>query len=347
MNNNHSILLVEPVYPSAWNAEPLWYKDAFSQRGFRVIPFRIPFRHTHEYASYPSANKVLRFRLNQLVKDEKPDVAFIIHGGGYWTKEMIWDLKNSGVTVIYYNPDEPMLFNSISRYLAPHADVVLAFPKMKAVYKTQLNIDIEEFFYCVDPAIITAKDSSPLIKCDILMTGMVDSSRKKTRGDMFYALHKAGIGDVRYYGPADKNDIGDLKQIHYGSIANNALHSKIIHGTKIIFNYCQELLPADSNSEYPDLFQSVSGRVFDGAAAKKIVLTNNFIDLDKAFDATAEVVIYKDIDDAIDTARFYLNNASEREMVSKNAELRALSDHTVEARIKTIENILVKSGVAS
>jgi len=249
---------------------------------------------------------------------------------------MIMDLQDAGVRTIYYNPDDPMLFDAVSKHLASVCDHVLAFPKIIPTYKEELGIDAIPFFYCVDPVIV--KEGAPIdaLKSDILLTGNIDMNRKKTRGEYIHALHKAQIGTVAYYGPNHLREVSYLRDIYRGELSGNEEHSHVVNSTKIIFHYTQELTESDYRETIPDRFQSVSGRVFDGAAAGKLVMTNNFADLEKAFEIGAEVVVYDDIEDAIEKARYYLLHDEEREAIARAGQKRALRDHTVMERVETI-----------
>lgn len=336
----HSILISRNATQKNWTYEPEWYSEAFRNLGHKVFNLDIFFRSQHVYAPYPSASRVLRHRLKKMVRKHDISVVFLIHGGGYWTKEMLMDLKEEGIKVIYYNPDDPMLFDAVSKYLAPYCDVVFSFPKVRETYKKYLGINTQDFFYCVDPFV--EQDEEPSFSqerayaSDILITGNIDCNRKKTRGDYLLALHRSGACKVAYYGPSRVNEIGELRELYKGEITDNKLQNTIIRSSKIIFHYTQEIPVEERKDTFLDDFQSVSGRLLDGAAAGRLVMTNYFVDLEKAFDIGKEIVVYNSIPDAIEKAKYYLHHDEERIKIAEFGREKALSCHTVRKRAETV-----------
>ena len=306
----------------------------------------IPHWRSHAFNDYPSLTQTNLYRIRKLLSREVPDLAFIIHGGGYWSGEMLRVLKQAAVQTVYYNPDDPMLFNAVSRHIAPHVDHVLAFPKVAECYQRELSIQAEPFFYCVDPAVVFGDEpdcgEKKAYESDIVLTGNIDANRKKTRGDYVWALHEAGAGTVAFYGPPPRYPSEKLMSLYRGSIADNCMNNRVIRSSKIVFHYTQELEDEERHTSMPDYYQSLSGRILDGAAAGRLVMTNYFADLEKAFDIGSEVIVYDSVDDAIRKARYYLTHAKEREKIAAAARKRALTDHVVEQRVKQIENILDK-----
>ena len=336
-----SFLIAQNGFEDNWSVEPVWYKNTFESLGCKVIPFYIPFYSTHSYNTYPSATRVLRHRLKSILEENQIDVAFIIHGGGYWSYEMIGDLRDKGVLTIYYNPDDPMLFNSVSRFIAPHCDVVLAFPKVVPVYEKELGIKAHPFHYCMDPAIEFCKNNfSAYYASDVTVAGNIDSNRKRLRGEFLLAIKEAGFCDVAYYGINRLDEFPELKPIYRGDLLNNQEHARALRSSKIVFHYAQELTNEEYVDGLSDRFQSISGRHFDGAGAGSLVLTNYFVDLETGFDIGKELVVYYSLQDAIDKIRYYLKHEDERIKIAEAGRKRALKDHIISIRAKQIFSFL-------
>jgi len=354
MMKKYKIVILRRNIGEIWTTINDWFIDAFRNLGHEVIALNIPYKGNHQYNPYPSITATNRYRLNKIIKKYQPDVAFIIHGGGYWTREMIQDMKKAGMYVVYYNPDDPMIFDYVSREIAPYCDLVLTFPKVIKTYEKELNIKAEEFFYCVDPDIVDDVPLTALEKkkygSDIVLTGAIDDNRKKIRRDYLYELYKANIGDVAYYGPSSLEHIGPVKPIYRGKLKDNKENSKVNRAAKIVFHYTQELTLKEQKDTIPDKLQSISGRVLDATAAGALLMTNYFIDLEKAFDVEREVVVYDGIEDAIEKACYYLTHEKERNKIALAGQDRALREHTVMERatfiIRHLQDAFKKSAIS-
>ena len=240
------ILITVKGYEHQWGIEQDWYIPAFEKKGHKVIPFCIPYKPSSDYLKDTKKVNWYKKLLVEILYKEKPDVAFIIHGGGSWNPEMMLELKKRGVIIIYYNQDDPMYFNTLSKYLAPYADYVFAFPKVKETYKKELGINTYDIFYSIDPAVENGREPDRVeyekYKCDILMTGSVFGERKRKRADLFYKLHKSAVGKCCYYGGSCSPQL-EIYKIYKGPIKDNKEQNLILRSSKIIFHYAKfELL---------------------------------------------------------------------------------------------------------
>lgn len=329
-----------------WTTINDWFIWGFRELGHTVIPVNIPYLGAHTYNPLPSVTMTHHYRLMKMIERYEADTLFIIHGGGYWTKEMIEDSQARGLKVVYFNPDDPMLFKPVSCFIAPFCDLVLVFPKVVELYKRELGIEAQPFFYCIDPAVekgpVPDKKEKERYQTDILMTGVINSARKKTRGEMLSRLSGSGAGKVAFYGPKTVDLPEDLKSIYRGEIVDNRVHNLILRSAKIIFHYTQELLPEEAGAYMLDGFQSVSGRLLEGAAAGSLVMTNYFVDLEKAFCIGKEIVVYESIEDAIEKAGFYLRNDDKRMAIAAAGQKRAMNEHRAIDRARFILECLEK-----
>lgn len=338
-----TVLIARRNTGDAWTTINDWFIHGFRQAGHHVVPLHIPYWGAHAYNPCPSITMTNRIRLNHALDKYNPHMVFIIHGGGYWTKEMIEDIKQRGIHTIYFNPDDPMLFRPVSRFIAPHCHTVLAFPKMVETYKQELGIEAHPFFYCLDPDIETGPapgdETRQKYAADILMTGIINNHRKKRRAELLQGLHDAQIGTVAHYGPPSTDAPPEIEHLYRGQIADNKVHNLILRSARIVFHYTQELLPHEQGHYLPDAFQSLSGRLLDGTAAGCLVMTNHFEDLELAFQPGQEVVVYKDAGDAVEKARYYLQHEDERKRIAIAGQKRVLAQHAVGQRIKQIFSI--------
>lgn len=342
-----NVLILRRNIGDTWTTINDWFCYGFERAGHAVTALNIPHWGSHRFNDYPSLTRTNLYRIRKLLSRQTFDLAFILHGGGYWSTEMLRELKQASVATVYYNPDDPMLFNAVSCHIAPYVDHVLTFPKVVDRYKDELGIDAIPFFYCVDPDVEYGEAPTTREKndyaSDIVLTGNIDVCRKKKRGDYLIALHEASVGSVALYGPPPRHPSEKIQAIYKGTIDDNKMNNSVMRSSKIVFHYTQELQDEEWHLSIPDRYQSVSGRIFDGAAAGRLVMTNYFADLEKAFEIGKELVTYEGIDDAIEKARYYLRHGDERKKIAAAGKKRALHGHTVMDRIKQIEAILAQT----
>lgn len=318
----------------SWIAEPEWYTDAFRSVFSEVAEFKIPYRQTHTYSPYPSAEEVLTYRLKKFIEREKPDACFVIHGGGIWNSSHFRLMKKMGVFVIYYNPDDPMLFGEISMKLAPHSSLNLAFPKAVPLYRELAGVEAMPFFYCTDPEVAELKGEKER-DIDILFTGNLNSKSKSRRREIIEELVKSFGDKMHVYGPMP-DETEKISSFWKGEIKNNREHAEILRRARIVIHYTQE---TDSNEKQIELcgdnMQSVSGRVFDATASGCLLMTNYFEDLYSAY-SEDEVVVYNDTKDLISKIEYYLSNENERAMIADKGKVKAVKSHSVISRAEYI-----------
>lgn len=83
---------------------------------------------------------------------------------------------------------------------------------------------------------------------------------------------------------------------------------------------------------------AVNQRVFDVPMSGSFLITDNQPDLQNLFEIDKEVVIYESIDDLNNKIKYYLNNESQRNLISSKARDRILKAHTYENRVDFIIN---------
>jgi spore maturation protein CgeB len=94
--------------------------------------------------------------------------------------------------------------------------------------------------------------------------------------------------------------------------------------------------------EYPlsddGLFYQVKGRLFQGAGAGAMVLTDYYPELDEMFDVGREVVAFRfgDTNELREKLTWFLSHDSERERIAHAGLARAHREHTFSARIQQI-----------
>jgi spore maturation protein CgeB len=86
--------------------------------------------------------------------------------------------------------------------------------------------------------------------------------------------------------------------------------------------------------------QQIKGRNFEIPACGGFQLSGHAPYLDDYFEPDREIVLYEDVDDLIDRARFYLANDAARSKIAAAGHARATGEHTYAHRFRQIFDIL-------
>lgn len=81
-------------------------------------------------------------------------------------------------------------------------------------------------------------------------------------------------------------------------------------------------------------------RDFDGPMSGSLYLTTPNPDLAELYDIGREIVVYDDLADCIAKIKYYLGHDTERERIAAAGRIRAIRDHTWDARISRIFDLL-------
>lgn len=83
-------------------------------------------------------------------------------------------------------------------------------------------------------------------------------------------------------------------------------------------------------------------RMFDATAMGALLLTDQKDNMNEFFNVGSEVVVYKNSDDLVKKAKFYLQHDKERKKIAKAGQKRTLKEHTYKIRMKELNSILLK-----
>lgn len=102
---------------------------------------------------------------------------------------------------------------------------------------------------------------------------------------------------------------------------------KICNQSKIVFNI--------SFSSKGNTIQ-IKGRDFEVPGCGSLLLTKNSEEISRYFIPNKEVVVYKDVKDAVNKIKYYLKNEAEKERIVKNGYESVLKNHTYKKRFLEI-----------
>ena len=81
-------------------------------------------------------------------------------------------------------------------------------------------------------------------------------------------------------------------------------------------------------------------RVFETLSTGSFLLTNELDTLPHLFKDGVHLVTYKDLDDAIDKAKYYIEHDAEREKIAAQGHEEFMKKHTYMHRLKTVCDIV-------
>jgi hypothetical protein len=87
----------------------------------------------------------------------------------------------------------------------------------------------------------------------------------------------------------------------------------------------------------------ITRRIFEGMACGKLILTDRLPDIthiNDLFEENKHIVYYDDAEDAIQKAKYYLENDTEREAIASAGKSKVLSQHTVSHRVDELEDLI-------
>jgi len=98
------------------------------------------------------------------------------------------------------------------------------------------------------------------------------------------------------------------------------------------------------NKHTDHVYDSVGNmRMFEATGVGTCLLTDSGSNIRDLFEPDAEVVTYSSSEEAIEKAKFLLENEETRMSIAKNGNTRTLKDHTIENRCNLVDEIIQRS----
>lgn len=298
--------------------------------------------------------EVMNLKLIELVQKERPDLVFFFLFSDEFKKDVLLYLKNDlKVTTFNWFADDHWRFFNFSRFYAPLFSYVSttdleSFKRYKKygidnVIKTQWGFN--HYIYKLP-------DNYDFKTCcgfDVTFVGQNHSNRAR----YVCFLKKNGI-NVQCWGSGWENgrlSFENMIEIFRNSKINlnfSASSAKFDHLTfaKIFLRrridmklrfYPLGQIPSNIKSIYHRIkSKQIKGRIFEIPGSGGFLLTENADNLSDYFVDGKEIVIFEDKYDLLQKVKFYLKNEELRQEIAYNGYLRAIREHTYEARFKEI-----------
>ena len=84
----------------------------------------------------------------------------------------------------------------------------------------------------------------------------------------------------------------------------------------------------------------IKGRTFEVPACGGFLLDGRIDGIEEYFEVDREIVVYEDVDDMIDKARFYLEHDAARKAVAEAGYRRTHAEHTYRERFASIFRVM-------
>lgn len=264
-------------------------------------------------------------RFLEVVKREKPDYAFFLLIYDEFDPSTFLKLKEISPNTKIFNllSDDSWRYDDYGRYWALISDyIVTTGHKTIKLHKKE---GIKNIFFA---SVVNLEHFKPLNlekKYDVVFIGT--SGRERIESIKF--LLKNGI-KVDIFGKNWHYD--DFKDIYHGPLDSDELIKKI-NQSKINL----------SVSIGGDTKPQIKGRPFEVSACKSFVLESYFPDYLDFFKKDKEIVMFKNNEEMLEKARYYLKHEKEREKIAQAAYEKVVKKYSVDAMLneflgKVVEN---------
>ena len=104
---------------------------------------------------------------------------------------------------------------------------------------------------------------------------------------------------------------------------------QVLHSSKVTLNHHGDIPPYANNL-----------RFFEATGVGTLLITDWKVNLHGMFEPGKEVVAYRDADECVELARYYLEHEDEREAIARAGQERTLREHTWYHRMQELVEIV-------
>ncbi|MBI4894341.1 MAG: glycosyltransferase [Candidatus Aenigmarchaeota archaeon] len=354
---------------------PFFFANNFKRLGHTVGTYDYVANPTHVFGKLPITSlpsvyprlQRMGFRnpdtlLKSEVKKFKPDLVLVVKGESILNETIEWIRKETGAAVVNMAPDDPQLFNALSKHVAPAYDYVFTASTDSVKSYHDIGVKAEWIGYACEPSVhrtmkVSAEDRK-VLGSDICFAGScypervvllsalrdydlkIWGSRWTRQNAMmktFFRLMKMDEyrGSFNFGDSARTVMTTDIwkKCTGRGAYGNDLL--KAFNSSKIIINI-HHVLMRDGGTQG-------NLRVFEATGCGSFLLNDLPKGIEKMFKLDREIVCFRDGKDMADKADYYLNNPEERDKIAARGQRRAYGEHTYMHRtrqiLKTVKKI--------
>jgi hypothetical protein len=131
------------------------------------------------------------------------------------------------------------------------------------------------------------------------------------------------------YGIEDMPENSSIREVYNGPVWGKEMY-EVLQNAKIVFNRHIGVAEDYANNM----------RLYEATGIGTLLLTDQKRNLADLFDPAREVVAYRDADECLDLAEYYLTHDVERETIARSGQQRTLREHTYYQRMQELLDIV-------
>lgn len=254
--------------------------------------------------------------LLEIVSNYKPEL--VIYTGsfdGLVTLEALEEIHRNGSKIVGFFFDDDIFFDQYTKYLLPYLDYFVTASPTALKYYEQYGINaICAIPIPMDTAIF--RKLNGVEKCfDVTFVGNPHVANRQLWLDKF----EQNKITVKTFGGT-----GSQSKIHYSEMV------KIFNQSRINLNFSKHVMPDGR------LIPQFKGRMFEVTLAGGFLLCEYVPGIETYFIPDKEIVCFKNIQEAADKIRYYLEHEPERNAIAAAGYERAMRDYSGEVIVNKI-----------
>lgn len=138
--------------------------------------------------------------------------------------------------------------------------------------------------------------------------------------------------DIWGYGLDNLIEISPIRQHYHGTIWGSDMY-QTLHDSMIVFN---------RHSNLADRYYANNMRLFEATGVGTLLLTDAKCNLSELFEPGREIVAYRNFEECLELAQYYLDHDNERESIAAAGQQRTLHEHTWYHRMQELTDIVYR-----
>lgn len=260
-------------------------------------------------------------KVNDLIKSKvdsfKPDLIISLKGESLLPKTINY-IKQKNIQIVLWFPDDPRFFNTLTKYIAPYYDVVFTYSdKAMKLYRKNNVRNVHRLPFGCSSIIHKREEWNNEIINKVLFVGTFTLKRYIFIKKMI----KNGV-DIDIYGSLWPKKVSGIN-VHKAVYGYD--YVKLMQKYSIVLNI------------HNDINYGPNMRVFEATGSGATLLTDNAEDVKKFFMENQDILIYSNIQEAINISKTFLKNPNLN--ISRNAYKKCHKNYEYTKIIQNIINI--------
>lgn len=268
-------------------------------------------------SSFRSLASKANYELVKEVHKRRPEVVVVCKGEFIAPQTVTQISDEFGAYTIIWFPDDPRLFHSLSRYIAPSYDCILSSSQDCAERYKEMGLTNVHWlpFACdhlVHRCINLTHDEKAYYGADLCFVGTYLPERaKKLSGIADFDLAIWGSRWYRFLLPRE---------------LRRRVKRKSVFGHEMVKVYNASKIALNVHHRY-DITSKANMRVFEVTGCGAFLLTDRPKGIESLYRVGKEIICYDDESEMRELANYYLDNLEERRTVAIRGQERAYGEH--------------------